>query len=81
VRLAAFDRRGSALAGVRVTAAGAGIAVRGRTGRDGVVRLTLRPRAEGIVHFVGSDRAAVGTPTRCTTRLGVLPARSTNVTG
>ncbi len=81
VRLAAFDRRGSALAGVSATAAGAGIAVRGRTGRDGVVRLTLRPRAEGIVHFVGSDRAAVGTPTRCTTRLGVLPARSTNVTG
>lgn len=81
VRLAAFDRRGRPRAGVKVTAAGAGIAARGRTGRDGVARLTLTPRAEGIVHFVGSDRVAAGTPLQCTTRLGVLPAQSTNVTG
>jgi uncharacterized protein DUF11/prealbumin domain-containing protein len=82
VRLTARDRRGRPRAGVAVTAAGAGIAARGRTGRDGVARLTLTPRAEGIVRFVGTDRvlSARGS-THCTTRLGVLPAQSTNVTG
>ncbi len=82
VRLTARDRRGRPRAGVAVTAAGAGIAARGRTGRDGVARLTLTPRAEGIVRFVGTDRvlAARGS-TQCTTRLGVLAAQSTEVTG
>ena len=82
MRLTARDRRGGPRAGVAVTAAGAGIAARGRTGRDGVARLTLTPRAEGIVRFVGTDRvlSARGS-TQCTTRLGVLAAQSTEVTG
>jgi uncharacterized repeat protein (TIGR01451 family) len=82
VRLAAFDRRGRPRAGVAVTAAGAGIEARGRTGRDGVARLTLTPHAQGIVRFVGSDPIlSPRAPAHCTTRLGVLPARSTSVTG
>ena len=82
VRLTALDRRGRPRAGVAVTATGPGVAARGRTGRDGVARLALTPRAEGIVRFVGTDRvlAARGS-THCAIRLGVLPARSTNVTG
>ena len=44
--------------------------------------LTLTPRTEGIVRFVGTDRvlAARGS-TQCATRLGVLAAQSTEVTG
>ena len=81
VRLTAYDRRGRPRAGVAVAAAGAGTAARGRTGRDGVARLAVRPPLEGIVVFVGSDRTAAGAPTRCTTRLGVLAAKATRVTG
>ena len=81
VRLTAYDRRGRPRAGVAVAAAGAGTAARGRTGRDGVARLAVRPPLEGIVVFVGSDRTAAGASTRCTTRLGVLAAKATRVTG
>jgi hypothetical protein len=59
---------------------GAGVERRVTTDRSGVARLTVAPSRVGLVFFGGSPRTRrTGIP--CRTLLGVLPARSTIVTG
>ncbi len=58
VRVRVLDREGRPLAGVRVTARGAGVRTAAQTGRAGYARLGLRPRRAGFVTIRAGSRAA-----------------------
>jgi hypothetical protein len=80
-RLTARDRLGRRLPGVVVRAIGAGVARRGVTNADGIVRFSMTPPREGIMRFVGGVRAVAPERSQCQTLLGVLGAHDTPVTG
>jgi uncharacterized repeat protein (TIGR01451 family) len=80
VLLTARNRLGRPLVGFPVRARGAGIAVRGRTDRRGIARMTVAPSRVGLVVFAGGRRRVVRRPT-CITLLAALGARGTRVTG
>ena len=66
---------------LRVRATGAGANTRASTDRQGVARLTVTPTRTGLVVFATSERETAGVGNRCSTRLGVLATRPTQVTG
>jgi hypothetical protein len=81
VRVTARNRLGKPLQGVAVRARGPGVDARATTADDGVARLTVTPGGVGLVLFAGGERTLAGRGSQCRTRLGVLEARPTHVTG
>jgi uncharacterized repeat protein (TIGR01451 family) len=81
MRVTARNRLGQPLAGLPVIAAGAGFTARARTDGQGVARFTVSPTKIGIVYFIASRRGPAVTGPQCRTRLGVLAASPTQVTG
>jgi len=80
VRLTARNRLGRPINGLRVRARGASVDERARTDRQGVARFSVTPARLGLLVFIG-DRAKATGPRTCQTRLGVLGAHDTIVTG
>jgi len=79
--LTARTRQGRPLAGVHVRVRGPGVDRVVTTDGRGVVRRTVLPTHVGLYFFTGSPRTLAGRGSPCRTRLGVLAARSTIVTG
>ncbi len=77
VRVSARNRRGRPIPRLLVRAAGPGVRARALTDQRGIARLPLRPREVGLVRFASGHPLATG----CLTRLGVLRARETQLTG
>ena len=80
VLLTARNAVGRPLVGFPVRNRGAGIAMRARTGRDGVARITTMPARVGLILFAGGRRRVVERPT-CITVLAAVASRTTRVTG
>ena len=49
VRARVVDQNGASMAGVSVTARGAGVRTSAKTNASGVARLTFRPRSQGTI--------------------------------
>jgi hypothetical protein len=81
VVLTARNGRGQPLAGLRVRVRGPGVDTTVTTDRRGTVRRTVLPRRLGLVFFTGIPRAQTSGGLQCRTRLGVLGASATQVTG
>ncbi len=77
----ARDRAGRPIANLPVAARGAGVTHHTKTNAQGVARLTLTPPRQGVVLVSSSARVAAAAGARCTTRLAVLAAAQTQVTG
>ena len=77
----ARDRAGRPIANVPVSTLGAGVDHRTKTNAQGVARLTLTPPRQGVILVSPSARVAAAAGARCTTRLAVLSAKATQVTG
>ena len=80
VRVTARNRLGRPVGGLHVRARGATVDKQARTDRQGVVRFSVTPARLGLLVFTG-DRAKAAGPRKCQTRLGVLGAEDTIVTG
>jgi len=80
VRVTARNRLGRPVGGLQVRARGATVDKQARTDRQGVVRFSVTPARLGLLVFTG-DRAKAAGPRKCQTRLGVLGAKDTIVTG
>ena len=77
----ARNHAGRPIANLPVSALGAGVTHRTKTNAQGVARLMLAPPRQGVVLLSPSARVAAAAGTRCTTRLAVLSAKPTQVTG
>ena len=77
----ARDASGRPVRGLAVKMSGLGLSRQARTNARGVARFVLTPSQTGIVFFQSRLRSLAAARSPCSTRLGVLGATHTAVTG